>query len=144
MQNKGLIRIVAILLGIACIWQLSFTAVTRIQEKKAAKIAAVKAEQYATLNNVSPEVREFVIDSVAAIRSRAYVDSINTEKVYLWYTFKEVKEKEKNRYEVFFHTGSLHQRNMICNDQPFTLPSVTPPTMKRLSSKESAPASRET
>ena len=90
MQNKGLIRLVAILLGIACIWQLSFTAVTRIQEKKAARHAQAKAEQFVATSNVSPEVREFVIDSVAAVRSRAYVDSINSEKVYLWYTFKEV------------------------------------------------------
>ena len=96
MQNKGLIRIVAILLGIACIWQLSFTAVTRLQEKKAAKYATAKAEQFVAANPVNPDVREFVIDSVAAIRNRAYVDSINSEKVYLWYTFKEVKEKEIN------------------------------------------------
>ena len=31
MQSKGAIRLVAILIAIACIWQLSFTAVTRIQ-----------------------------------------------------------------------------------------------------------------
>ena len=96
MQNKGLIRIVAILLGIACIWQLSFTAVTRLQEKKAAKYATARAEQFVAANPVNPDVREFVIDSVAAIRNRAYVDSINSEKVYLWYTFKDVKEKEIN------------------------------------------------
>ena len=39
MQSKGWIRLVAILLAIASIWQLSFTAVTSIQEKKAAKFA---------------------------------------------------------------------------------------------------------
>ena len=38
MQSKGLIRLFAILLALASIWQLSFTAVTRIQEKKAAKV----------------------------------------------------------------------------------------------------------
>ena len=32
MQSKGWIRLVAILLAIASIWQLSFTAVTSIQE----------------------------------------------------------------------------------------------------------------
>ena len=32
MQSKGWIRLVAILLAIASIWQLSFTAVTRLQE----------------------------------------------------------------------------------------------------------------
>ena len=40
MQSKGAIRLVAILLAIACLWQLSFTAVTSLQEKKAAKTAA--------------------------------------------------------------------------------------------------------
>ena len=96
MQSKGAIRLVAILLAIACIWQLSFTAVTRIQEGKAARIAKEKAEQFVDASNFNPEIREFAIDSVAAVRNRAYVDSINSEKVYMWYTFKEVKEKEIN------------------------------------------------
>ena len=96
MQNKGLIRLVAILFGIACIWQLSFTAVTRIQENKAAKYAEAKAQQFVASEAVNPEVREFVLDSVASVRNRAYIDSINAEKVYMWYTFKDVKEKEIN------------------------------------------------
>ena len=43
MQSKGAIRLVAILLAIACFWQLSFTAVTSIQEKKAVKKAEASA-----------------------------------------------------------------------------------------------------
>ena len=39
MQSKGAIRLVAILLAIACLWQLSFTLVTNMQEKKADKYA---------------------------------------------------------------------------------------------------------
>ena len=96
MQSKGAIRLVAILLAIACIWQLSFTAVTRIQENKAAKYAKAQAEQFVQNTNVAAEVREFVLDSVAAIRNRAYVDSIANEKVYLGYTYQDVKEKEIN------------------------------------------------
>ena len=42
MQSKGWIRFVAILLGLASIWQLSFTAITRYQESKAAKYAELK------------------------------------------------------------------------------------------------------
>lgn len=34
MQSKGAIKFVAVLLAIACLWQLSFTLVTNIQEKK--------------------------------------------------------------------------------------------------------------
>ena len=96
MQSKGLIRLFAILLAIASIWQLSFTAVTRIQEKKAAKIAAEKAQQFVEANNVAADVREFVLDSVANIRNRAYIDSISNEKVYLGYTYQGAKEKEIN------------------------------------------------
>ena len=96
MQSKGLIRLFAILLALASIWQLSFTAVTRIQEKKAAKVAAEKAQQFVDANNVAAEVREFVLDSVATIRNRAYIDSISSEKVYLGYTYQSAKEKEIN------------------------------------------------
>ena len=96
MQSKGVIRLVAILLAIACVWQLSFTAITRIQENKAAKYAAAKAEQFVQSNRVDGSVREFVLDSVANVRNRAYIDSISAEKVFLWYTFREVKEKEIN------------------------------------------------
>ena len=77
MQSKGWIRLVAILLAIASIWQLSFTAVTRIQENKAAKYAEEQALQFVESNNVAAEVREYVQDSVANIRNRAYIDSIS-------------------------------------------------------------------
>jgi len=96
MQSKGWIRFVAILLGLASIWQLSFTAITRIQESKARKAAEAQALQFVEANNVAPEVREFVLDSVANIRNRAYIDSIGSEKVFLGYTYKSAKEKEIN------------------------------------------------
>ena len=96
MQSKGLIRIIAILLALASIWQLSFTAVTRIQEKKAAKAAAIQAQQYVDANPVAADVREFVLDSVANIRNRAYIDSISNEKVYVGFTYQDAKEKEIN------------------------------------------------
>ena len=96
MQSKGAIRLVAILIAIACIWQLSFTAVTRIQEKKAAKWAEAKAQQYVASTSVPQETMEFVLDSVANVRNRAYIDSIGAEKVYLGYTYQDVKAKEIN------------------------------------------------
>ncbi|MBO5563824.1 MAG: protein translocase subunit SecD [Bacteroidales bacterium] len=96
MQSKGAIRLVAILLGLASLWQLSFTAVTRLQEKKAAKYAEAQAQQFVDANNVASEVREYVLDSVANIRNRAYIDSIGSEKVYLGYTYQSAKEKEIN------------------------------------------------
>ena len=96
MQSKGWIRFVAILLAIASIWQLSFTAVTRLQESKAAKYAEAQAQQFVQSNNVPAEIQEYVKDSVANKVNRAYTDSLNNEKVFLGYTFKDVKEKEIN------------------------------------------------
>jgi SecD/SecF fusion protein len=96
MQSKGWIRFVAILLAIASIWQLSFTVISRLQERKAAKYAEEQAQQFVEANNIAPEIREFVADSVANIRNRAYVDSISAEKVFFGYTYKSVKEKEIN------------------------------------------------
>ena len=99
MQSKGAIRLVAILLAIACIWQLSFTAVTSLQEKKAAKYADTAVEafrQSAAFRNVAAEDQAYVLDSVAKSRSARYLDSIATEKVYLGYTYKDIKSKEIN------------------------------------------------
>ena len=96
MQSKGWIRLVVICLALASIWQLSFTAITRIQENKAAKYAEEQALQFVETNNVPAEVREFVMDSVANIRNRAYIDSIGPENVFMRYSYQSVKEKEIN------------------------------------------------
>lgn len=74
MQNKGVIRLFAIVFALACIYQLSFTYVTRSVESD--------ADDYA---NGDPELRE------------DYLDSMRIEKVFLdSYTYGEVKEKEIN------------------------------------------------
>ncbi|MCQ2144134.1 MAG: protein translocase subunit SecDF [Bacteroidales bacterium] len=89
MQSKGAIRLVAILLGLACLWQLSFTLVGNIHEKKA---AAYADKFVSALQNEEAYVR----DSVRKDMSRWYIDSISTEKVYLGYTYKKVQEKTIN------------------------------------------------
>ncbi len=99
MQSKGAIRFVAILLGIACLWQLSFTVVTNIHEKKADKYAeaAVAAfQQTPAWGKVAAEDQDYVLDSLSSDRNRWYTDSISAEKVYFGYTFKDVKAKEIN------------------------------------------------
>ena len=99
MQSKGAIRLVAILIGLACVFQLSFTAVTAIHESKAAAAAeeAVKAEQLKpSFAGVSDLDKAFYLDSVRTAANKAYVDSLANEKVYFNYTFKDVKEKEIN------------------------------------------------
>ena len=40
MQSKGFIKLIAVLLALACVYQLSFTFKTRSVEKKAAEYAA--------------------------------------------------------------------------------------------------------
>ncbi len=99
MQSKGVIRIIAILVAIACIWQLSFTAVSSYFEKKADSMAeqAVEAfKQSPAFNKVSKENQAYALDSISKLRIRGYIDSISTEKIYLGYTYKEVKAKEIN------------------------------------------------
>ncbi|MDR2937208.1 MAG: protein translocase subunit SecDF, partial [Rikenellaceae bacterium] len=77
MQNKGALRLLAIVLAIACAYQLSFTVVTRSVEKKAATYAQ------------GDEARE-----------ASYLDSIKSETVYnlglVKFSYKECKEREIN------------------------------------------------
>ena len=99
MQSKGAIRFLAIILALVCLWQLSFTLVTKIQENKAAKYAekaVAEFQQSAEFSNVPEEDKAFCIDSISKVENRRYIDSISTEKVYFGYTYKDVKEKEIN------------------------------------------------
>ena len=99
MQSKGAIKLVALLIGLACAWQLSFTLVTSRQEKKAAEYAekAVLLEQQSpSFQRVSDLDKVYYLDSIRKEKNRFYLDSISTEKVYLGFTYKQVKEKEIN------------------------------------------------
>ena len=99
MQSKGAIRFVAVLLALACLWQLSFTVVTMRQENKAEKFAAAAVEaakQSAAFAKVSDADKAFYLDSIQKEENRHYLDSISSEKVYFGYTYKDVKSKEIN------------------------------------------------
>ena len=99
MQSKGAIRFVAILLALACLWQLSFTLVTKVQENKAAKFAEAAAEavqQSADFAKVPEMDRAFYLGSIIKDQTRLYIDSISSEKVYFGYTYKDIKSKEIN------------------------------------------------
>ena len=99
MQSKGAIRFVAILLVLACLWQLSFTLVTAIYGKRAQKAAdkeVVAAQQSAAFANIPEVDRAFYLDSIRKVAERSYTDSITTEKVYFGYTYKDVRAKEIN------------------------------------------------
>ena len=95
MQSKGAIRLVAILLALACVWQLSFTAVTGIMEKRADKYAEKAVEAF-DLSKVAAEDQAYALDSIRKHQSRWYTDSISSEKVYFGQTYKDVKAKEIN------------------------------------------------
>lgn len=77
MQNKGVIRLFAILFALACLYQLSFTWVTRGVESDARDAA-----------------------NGDAAREKAYLDSMSTQEVYNifveQFTYAQVKEKEIN------------------------------------------------
>ncbi len=77
MQSKGAIRLLAILLAIVCLYQLSFTLITHNVEKNAFEFANGNPEKY-----------------------RSYLDSINVQPVYNLllkkYTYQECKEREIN------------------------------------------------
>ena len=99
MQSKGAITFVAILIALACVFQLSFTATTAIQENKAAKAARQVVEQVQqtpAFAEVSELNRAFYLDSVSTAANKQYLDSIANKKVYFNYTYKNVKEKELN------------------------------------------------
>ena len=84
MQSKGVIKLLAILLAIACIYQLSFSLKARSVEKKAAEYAAKVSES----------------DSLRQAAEIYYLDSVQNRPVYdlgfLSFTYKEDKEKEIN------------------------------------------------
>ena len=99
MQSKGAITLVAVLIGLACIFQLSFTVATAVQESKAAKAAekvVEEVQQSPSFAEVSELNRAFYIDSVKNAANKNYLDSIANKKVYFNYTYKDVKEKELN------------------------------------------------
>ena len=73
MQNKGFIKVFAVLLTLVCIFYLSFTVVTNSYYKKAKEYAAGDPQK---------EVQ--------------YLDSLSTEKVWLGYSLKKARTMELN------------------------------------------------
>ena len=77
MQNKGAIKTLAVIFGLIFLYQLSFTVVTKVVEKRAAKFAQ------------GDEAKE-----------NYYLDSVSNETVYNLlvkkYTYRDAKEREIN------------------------------------------------
>ncbi len=99
MQSKGAIKFLAIIIALACLYQLSFTWATSHQENKAEDYAAaaVEAERNSPSFAAVPEVdKAYYLDSIAKIKNRFYIDSVSNEKVFFGFTYKQIKEKEIN------------------------------------------------
>ena len=106
MQNKGAITTFAVLLGLACIFYLSFTWVTRGIEKDAIAfgdtyISSPFVKKAATEAAKGDATKERVyLDSVRNVKADAYLDSLKPLPVYdillTKYTYDECKQKEIN------------------------------------------------
>ncbi|HAW59673.1 MAG TPA: protein translocase subunit SecDF [Bacteroidales bacterium] len=102
MQNKGVVKFFAILFVLVCLFQLSFTFVSRYVESKGEKYAtSPKARTIAKQIAKDDKFRELLVyDSVVKARENFFFDSIADQVVYniglRKYTYKEVKERELN------------------------------------------------
>jgi len=106
MQNKGAIKIFAILLALACIFYLSFTWVTRGVETEAKEYAETisssavvqtTAKKYAN-GDATKEL--FYVDSLKEKLADRYLDSLKNQPVYdllvASYSYEECKKREIN------------------------------------------------
>lgn len=96
MQNKGLVQILGIALGLVCLFYLSFNLVTMRYDGRA-ETASVKAKEDFQKNNffasLSTKEKSSKLDSVGNAAYYSYLDSVGKQKVYLGYTLKECREK---------------------------------------------------
>ncbi len=82
MQNKGFISTIAILLVLICGFYISFSFVTSHYEKKAKEYAELMSK---TNDETSDSYKQSL---------KQFNDSIDKEKVYLGYTYNQVRKME--------------------------------------------------
>ncbi len=86
MQNKGLIRVFAILFGLVSIYQLSFTYITNKVENEAQTFAETK---------IVASEENYISKREATVKK--YLDSVASVPVIMGVTYSDAKEKELNR-----------------------------------------------
>lgn len=106
MQNKGAIKIFAILLGLACIFYLSFTWKTQSVESDAKEYAESKVSSAKVLSDAKeyakgdPSRQQSYLDSLKEHITDRYLDSMKKQTVYdiiiAEYTYEECKKNEIN------------------------------------------------
>ena len=102
MQSKGAIKVFTIAFALVCLFQLSFTFVSRKVDHDARRYARegnnmAEAER---LSKGNPMLQTYFLDSIATARENYYIDSIGNKVVYnilvKKYTYKDIKEREIN------------------------------------------------
>jgi SecD/SecF fusion protein len=98
MQNKGVIKLLALLLALFTVYQLSFTFVTRHYENKAKEYAESpkNAELARQMANDNEEAYNYFLDSIKMAQETYYLDSLGTVKIYMWQDYRKCKEQELN------------------------------------------------
>jgi len=99
MQNKGAIRLFAIIFAAICVYQLTFTFMSRKIEGDAKDYANAPevTEMANDLANGDALKEGVIFDSISKAREKFYLDSIQNKVVLYWrYTYKDVKEREIN------------------------------------------------
>ncbi|PZD77596.1 protein translocase subunit SecDF [Mesonia sp. K7] len=86
MQNKGVIKLFAILFGLVSIYQLSFTFMTNKVENEAEEFAIQK---------ISSDVEDY--SKLREAEESRYLDSIGNENIIAGVTYNTAKEKELNK-----------------------------------------------
>ena len=98
MQNKGVIKLLALLLALFSVYQLSFTFMTRHVENKAKAYAeSPKTVALATeMAKGDQNAYEYYLDSIKTAKETYYLDSVGTIQVYMWQDYRKCKEQELN------------------------------------------------
>lgn len=100
MQNKGVIKLLAVVLAVFSLYQLSFSVITRNVEKKAAEYAtsAESVKMAESLAQGDQNAYDYLLDSIQGARETYYLDSMSTVKVYPIFgqTYRQAKEMEIN------------------------------------------------
>ncbi|HET7361190.1 MAG TPA: protein translocase subunit SecD, partial [Salinimicrobium sp.] len=86
MQNKGIIKVFAILFGLVCIYQLSFTFLAGNVENDAEAFAEQK---------IGADVEDYAARREAV--EQEYLDSIGDNEIFMGITYNEAKDKELNK-----------------------------------------------
>jgi len=112
MQNKGLIRFLAIAFVLVCLFQLSFSFATKKVENKAKAVASKYVESEQGQNDINTLINRqknsemsaaelknlttVVTDSLRTVKETYYLDSMANEKVWMGFTYRKCQAREIN------------------------------------------------